>query len=84
MEQKETLGKKIDWVMTLVPFVGVSALCALFMLVPDDSKTILEAIRKFIGDDCGIYYAILGVGVFLVVIMDCILQVRKSEIRQSG
>ena len=64
MEQKETLGKKIDWVMTLVPFVGVSALCALFMLVPDDSKTILEAIRKFIGDDCGIYYAILGVGVF--------------------
>jgi BCCT family betaine/carnitine transporter len=33
-------------------------------MVPDKSKIILESIRKFIGDDCGIYYAILGVGIF--------------------
>lgn len=64
MEQKEKLRKRIDWVTTLVPFVGVTALGTLFMLLPDGSKTVLEAIRKFIGDDCGIYYAILGVGVF--------------------
>lgn len=64
MEEKEQLKKRIDWITTLVPFVGVTALGALFMLLPDSSKTVLEAIRKFIGDDCGIYYAILGVGVF--------------------
>ena len=64
MEKKEQLKKRIDWITTLVPFVGVTALGALFMLLPDGSKTVLEAIRKFIGDDCGIYYAILGVGVF--------------------
>lgn len=64
MEQKEKLRKRIDWVTTLVPFIGVTALGTLFMLLPDGSKTVLEAIRKFIGDDCGIYYAILGVGVF--------------------
>lgn len=64
MKEKESLKGRIDWVTTLVPFFGVAVLGALFMVVPDGSKTILEAIRKFIGDDCGIYYAILGVGVF--------------------
>lgn len=64
MKEKEHLGGRIDWITTLVPFFGVAALGMLFMLIPDGSKTVLEAIRHFIGDDCGIYYAILGVGVF--------------------
>ena len=62
--EREKLSRKIDWITTLVPFLGVVALCALFMIIPEGSKTVLEAVRKFIGDDCGIYYAILGVGVF--------------------
>lgn len=62
--EREELGRRIDWVTTLVPFFGVAALCVLFMVIPDSSKTVLESIRKFIGDDCGLYYAILGVGVF--------------------
>lgn len=62
--EKEKLSGRIDWVTTLVPFFGVAALCALFMAIPEGSKTVLEAVRKFIGDDCGLYYAILGVGVF--------------------
>ena len=64
MKEKEHLGGRIDWITTLVPFFGVAALGMLFMFIPDGSKTVLEAIRHFIGDDCGIYYAILGVGVF--------------------
>lgn len=64
MNQEENLKGRIDWVTTLVPFFGVVALGALFMLIPDGSKMVLESIRQFIGDDCGIYYAILGVGVF--------------------
>lgn len=65
MEKKEeSLGNRIDWITTLVPFIGVTALGALFMSVPDSSKAVLESIRMFIGDDCGIYYAVLGVGVF--------------------
>lgn len=64
MEEKEIVGKRIDWVTTLVPFGGVTLLCLLFMIIPEESKYILESIRQFIGDDCGIYYAILGVGIF--------------------
>lgn len=68
MEKGESLKRRIDWITTLVPFFGVSLLGALFMIVPEDSKTVLESIRKFIGDDCGLYYAILGVGVFWLTI----------------
>ena len=64
MTEKEVLNRRIDWLTTLIPFAGVAVLGIVFTLVPEGSKTILEAIRKFIGDDCGIYYAILGVGVF--------------------
>ncbi|MBQ9229559.1 MAG: BCCT family transporter [Prevotella sp.] len=64
MSKKGVLKGKIDWITTFLPFVGVVILCLMFMMAPDGSKHVLESIRKFIGDDCGIYYAILGVGVF--------------------
>lgn len=64
MKQNEKLKNRIDWITTLVPFGGITILCVLFIIIPEGSKNILESIRKFIGDDCGIYYAILGVGVF--------------------
>jgi len=57
------LRKEIDWVCTLVPLVGVVVLCLFFMLVPGQSQIVLDAIRGFIGDEGGIYYAILGVGI---------------------
>jgi BCCT family betaine/carnitine transporter len=68
MAEKEFLKKRIDWITTLFPCLSVAALATLFMVVPEESKTILESIRRFIGDDCGIFYAILGVGVFWLTI----------------
>lgn len=68
MESRESLKGRIDWLTTFVPFAGVAALCAFFIIAPESSKSILEGIRKFIGDDCGIYYALLGVGVFWLTI----------------
>lgn len=57
-------SKRIDWATTIIPFIGVAILSLLFFLIPDGSKYVLEHIRKFIGDDCGLYFALLGVGVF--------------------
>ena len=68
MSEIDSLKGRIDWLTTIIPFVGVAALGTVFMLWPDASKKVLEAIRLFIGDDCGIYYAILGVGVFWLTI----------------
>ena len=63
-QKKENLAKQIDWVSTLVPLAGVLALCALFMILPGQSTIVLQAIRGFLGDDCGLYYSILGLGIF--------------------
>lgn len=63
-DSTSSLRHRIDWTKTIVPFVGILLLCFLFILFPEGSKHILERTRKFVGDDCGLYYAILGVGVF--------------------
>ena len=63
MENKK-LKNQIDWVATVVPLVGVVALCVIFLLLPSQSAMILGIIRGFLGDTCGLYYALLGVGIF--------------------
>ncbi|MCI5650124.1 MAG: BCCT family transporter [Fusicatenibacter sp.] len=53
-----------DWVTTLVPLGVIAVLCILFVVFPDQSSGLLDLIRGFLGDDCGLYYAMLGVGMF--------------------
>ena len=55
---------QIDWVVVFVPLLGVLILCALFMIVPEQSKLMLTTIRTFIGDDMGINYILIGVLTF--------------------
>ena len=55
---------RIDWVAVFVPLFGVLLLCALFIIVPEQSKLMLTTIRTFIGDDLGIYYILIGLLVF--------------------
>ena len=64
MNDRKRLGEQIDWFSTVVPLAGVMALCAVFMAMPEQSAVILQAVRGFLGDDCGIYYALLGTGIF--------------------
>ena len=64
MNDRKRLGEQIDWFSTIVPLAGVMALCAVFMAMPEQSAVILQAVRGFLGDDCGIYYALLGTGIF--------------------
>ena len=66
--KEEKLSKQIDWIATVVPFIFVGILFAIFMTFPSQSKMILDNIRGFIGDDMGLYYAILGTGIFAVTI----------------
>lgn len=65
MKSTEHLKGRIDWFSTAIPFMGVVLLCALFMMFPGQSEWILHQVRGFLGDEGGIYYALLGVGIFL-------------------
>lgn len=68
MSDSKNLKSKIDWVTTLVPFGIVLALGVVFMLMPDESKVFVDEIRSFLGDSCGLYYALFGVVTLIVTI----------------
>lgn len=65
MKEKKNLREQIDWFSTIVPLIGVVALCIIFMILPGESSIVLQQIRGFLGDECGIYYALLGTGIFI-------------------
>ena len=63
-EKNDKLSKQIDWFSIVVPLAGIVLLSVVFMLLPGQSAMVLQVVRGFLGDDCGIYYAVLGVGIF--------------------
>lgn len=63
--KKEKLRDQLDWVSLVVPLVVVLAVCILFMAFPESSKLVLGVVRGFLGDDFGLYYALLGVGILI-------------------
>lgn len=64
MAQKNeiSLEKRLDLSTMVIPLIVIVALCAVFMLFPEESKNVLGNVRNFLGDDIGIYYVLLGVG----------------------
>ncbi len=81
-KEKKEFTRQIDWSATLIPLAGVGVLCLLFMLIPGQSQVVLDAVRGFIGDECGLYYALLGVG-----ILGCSLYIafsRYGAVRLGG
>ncbi len=61
---RQLLCNQIDWFVTLIPMFAVSIIFVVFVLKPDSSKTILDRIREFINNECGLYYMVLGTGTF--------------------
>lgn len=60
-----SLRGRLDYVTTLIPFVCIVILCALFVLYPNASANTLETIHFFLGDRLGSYYLLLGLGVLI-------------------
>lgn len=60
--------KKIDWMITIVPLIIIVGLCIVFFLKPNESNIVLSNIRFLLGDTFGVYYLIIGLGIFLLSI----------------
>ena len=58
-------NKKIDWMITLLPFIIIVILCILFFFMPEKSNEVLGLIRYVLGDVFGTYYLVVGLGIFL-------------------
>lgn len=59
---------KIDWMITLIPFIVIVLLSIVFFLLPEHSNNVLSQIRFFLGDTLGTYYLFIGLGIFLTTI----------------
>ena len=60
---------RIDWSTVIIPFLSILALCLCFILAPETSKQVLGQIRTLFGDTFGLFYLIVGLGVFLLSII---------------
>lgn len=58
--------RKIDWMITLVPFVLIMGLTALLVVFPERSNAVIGNVRFFFGDTLSVYYLMLGLGVLIV------------------
>ena len=69
MEMDKTASHKrgqIDWMITLVPLGLILALCIVFFFAPEQSNAVLSQVRFFFGDTFGVYYLVIGLGIFLL------------------
>lgn len=83
MKKMSDLKGRIDWFATVVPLIGVIVLCIVFVLLPGQSTLLLQNVRGFLGDECGIYYALLGVGIFLCTLYIAFSRYGKIRLGKS-
>ena len=66
-KKRRTVDKsRIDWLITLVPFILIIALAIYLFIFPHQANGVISNIRFFFGDTLGVYYIIIGIGVLLV------------------
>lgn len=70
--QSNTADKsRIDWMITLVPFILIITLALFLFIFPEQSNSVISQVRFFFGDTVGVYYLIIGIGVLLVSVFLC-------------
>ena len=57
---------RIDWFITLTPFISIMILASVLFVFPNQSNNIIGKVRFFFGDTLGIYYLIVGLVVLLI------------------
>ena len=65
---KKLNTNRIDWMVTLVPFILVIGLAAYLFCSPDRANEVIGQVRFFFGDTVGLYYLVIGLGFFLISI----------------
>ena len=56
----------IDPATTIIPFAIILTLCLFFVIKPERSTIVIGAIRGFLGNQCGLYYLVAGLGILLL------------------
>lgn len=70
--QKITEKNRIDWMITLTPFILIVGLAVYLFLCPQQANSVISQVRFFFGDTLGSYYLIIGLGVLGVSLFLCL------------
>ena len=65
MSTKNNKGR-IDWMITLVPFILIMALVVYLFIFPEQANGVISQVRFFFGDTLGLYYLVIGVATLLI------------------
>ena len=68
MNNKLADKSRIDWMITLVPFILVVGLAIYLFIIPEQANQVISQVRFFFGDTLGSYYLIMGLGVLIISI----------------
>ena len=55
-----SLKKRVDWVVTFIPFITIIGIAVLLFIFPESSNDVISRIRFFFGDTLGSYYLKMG------------------------
>ena len=76
--------KNIDPSTTFIPFIIILACCFFFITDPNGSSAVLGSIRGFLGDELGVYYLIIGLGVFFTSLYMAFSRYGKIVLGKKG
>ena len=65
---KTAYKNRIDWMVVLIPFIIIMGVATFLFIFPEQANNVLSQIRFFFGDTIGIYYLLIGLGVFIISI----------------
>lgn len=66
-EKQRTADRdRIDWMITLVPFILIMGLAVYLFTFPEQANGVIAQVRFFFGDTLGSYYLIIGLGVLII------------------
>ena len=57
---------RIDWMVTLVPFILIVSVALYLFLCPEQANVVISQVRFFFGDTLGSYYIIIGLGALIL------------------
>ena len=60
--------KRIDWMVTLIPFILIVGIAVLLFVLPNESNAIISQVRFFFGDTLGLYYLVIGLAILIISI----------------
>ncbi|MEW4354704.1 BCCT family transporter [Streptococcus pneumoniae] len=59
---------QLDWFITIVPLAVAIIISTVFFIAPKISNDVLQKVRFFFGDTLGVYYLVIGLGVFITTL----------------